>query len=266
MLTQVLETALKRDRLSVIAGLVALTALAWMYMLYLASNMTNSAMSMSRGMEISMPQTQGWQSEDIVLAFVMWAVMMVAMMLPSATPMILTFAQVNRQRHTDQTPIPTTTVFLLGYLLIWVLFSAVATLVQWGLHSAALFSVEMMSVTPVLGGILLIVAGVYQFTPLKYACLSKCRTPLGFLMTEWREGSKGALIMGVRHGSFCVACCWLLMGLLFVAGVMNLLWVALLAASVLVEKVLPVGQWVSRAIGLLTIGWGVWLLAQSFIV
>jgi predicted metal-binding membrane protein len=125
-----------------------------------------------------------------------------------------------------------------------------------------LLSPETISVTPLLGGILLILAGVYQFTPLKYVCLSNCRTPLGFLMTEWREGTKGALIMGLRHGLYCLGCCWPLMLLLFVAGVMNLLWVALIAGYVLVEKAIPAGQWVSRAIGLLTIGWGAWLLIQ----
>jgi predicted metal-binding membrane protein len=120
----------------------------------------------------------------------------------------------------------------------------------------------MITVTPLLGGILLVFAGVYQFTPLKTACLSQCRTPLGFLLTEWREGTRGALIMGARHGIYCVGCCWLLMALLFVAGVMNLLWVALIAVCILVEKVVPEGQWVSQAIGALTIGWGIWLLVQ----
>ncbi len=177
--------------------------------------------------------------------------------------MILTFARVNRQRHADQTPIPSTIVFLLGYLIIWISFSAGATLVQRGLHSAVLLSPKTISVTPLLGEILLILAGVYQFTPLKRVCLLGCRTPLGCLMTEWREGTNGTLIMGVRHGIYCVGCCWLLMALLFVAGVMNLLWVALIAGCVLVEKVVPAGQWIGRAIGLLTIVWGAWLLIRG---
>lgn len=261
MLTKVAETVLKRDRLIVMAGLAAVTALAWVYLLQLASSMTGMDIN---NMEMSMPTTQAWRSGEILLTFLMWVVMMVAMMTPSATPMILMFARVNRQRQAEQTPIPATVVFVLGYLLAWSSFSVGATLVQWGLHSAALLSAEMGSVTPLLGGILLILAGVYQFTPLKHACLSRCRTPLGFLMTEWRDGTKGALIMGVRHGLYCVGCCWLLMALLFVAGVMNLLWVALIAGYVLVEKVVPAGQWVSRAIGLLTVGWGVWLLIQAW--
>jgi predicted metal-binding membrane protein len=249
--------ASKRDNLIVIAGLVAVSALAWAYVLQFASSMEGMDIN---SMEMSMPNRQAWQSGDFVLTFMMWAVMMVAMMTPSATPMILMFARLNRQRQADQTPISATMVFLLGYLLVWISFSAVATFVQWGLHSAALLSPEMIRVTPFLGGILLSLAGVYQFTPLKRACLSHCRTPLGFLMTEWREGIRGALSMGMRHGIYCVGCCWLMMSLLFVAGVMNLLWVALIAMCVLVEKVVPSGQWVSRAIGVLTVGWGAWLL------
>lgn len=251
-----------RDRLIVIAGLVAVNALAWVYVLQFASSMRGIDI---KSTEMSMPNQQAWQSGDFILTFMMWAVMMVAMMTPSATPMILMFARLNRQRQSDQTPIPATMVFLLGYLLVWISFSAVATFVQWGLHSAALLSPEMVNVTPLLGGSLLVLAGVYQFTPIKHTCLSRCRTPLGFLMTEWREGTKGALIMGMRHGIYCVGCCWLMMALLFVAGVMNLLWVALIAACVLVEKIVPAGQWVSQAIGLITIGWGAWLLISLLV-
>jgi len=258
-LTNVVETSPKRDRLVVIAGLAAISALAWIYVFQVASSMTGMDV---KSTEMSMPATQAWRSGDILLTFMMWAVMMVAMMTPSATPMILTFAKVNRQRQADQTPLPATIVFLLGYLIVWISFSAGATFVQWGLHSAALLSPELISVTPLVGGILLILAGIYQFTPLKRVCLSQCRTPLGFLMTEWREGTKGALLMGARHGVYCVGCCWLLMALLFVAGVMNLLWVAVIALCILVEKIVPAEQWVSRAIGLLTIGWGAWLLVS----
>ena len=259
-----------RDRAIVIVGLVAVSALAWMYIIYLPANTTSVGISGNAGIDInsmgmSVPNQQAWQSGDFVLTFMMWAVMMVAMMTPSASPMILMFARLNRQRHTAKTPIPVTTIFFLGYLLVWIVFSAGATVAQWGLHSAALLSPEMISVTPLLGGFLLVFSGVYQFTPLKRACLAHCRTPLGFLMTEWREGTKGALSMGMRHGIYCVGCCWLMMSLLFVAGVMNLLWVALIAACILVEKIVPAGQWVSRAIGFLTIGWGAWLLISLLV-
>ena len=267
MLLKITEAVLKRDLAIVVAGLATIIVLAWAYVGYLSSNMTGMAMNGGSGMDIhpaqmSMPNTHVWGSGDFIFTFLMWAVMMMAMMTPSATPMILTFAHVSRQRHIDNTPIPATTIFLLGYLLVWIAFSAGATLAQWGLHSAALLSPEMISVTPLLGGILLVFSGVYQFTPLKRACLSRCRTPLGFLMTEWREGARGALIMGLRHGIYCVGCCWLLMTLLFVAGVMNLLWVAVIAVYVLVEKVVPAGQWVSRAVGLLAVGWGIWMFAR----
>jgi len=150
----------------------------------------------------------------------------------------------------------------MGYLIVWILFSVAATLVQWGFHSAGLLSSETMRATPLLGGILLTLAGIYQFTRLKYVCLSNCRTPLSFLTTEWREGTKGALILGLRHGLYCLGCCWQLMLLLFVAGVMNLLWVALIAGCVLVEKAAPAGHWVSQAIGLIAVGCGVLYLVR----
>ena len=262
MLAQLTATALKRDRLIALAGLMAITALAWTYMIHLASDMTG--MDTSSMGEMSMPAMQVWQSGGTLLTFLMWTVMMAAMMIPSATPMILTFVAAKRQRQPNQTSIPATIAFLLGYLVSWVLFSAFVTLAQWGLRSAALLSPEMISASPFFSGMLLIVAGIYQFTPLKNICLSSCRTPLGFLMNEWREGTDGALMMGVRHGLYCVGCCWLLMALLFVAGVMNLLWSALIAGIVLIEKIIPGGERVSRAIGLLGVGWGVWLLVQGF--
>ncbi len=256
---------LRRDRIVLLTGLAAITLLAWVHVVYLSFNMTGMPMNGSsetttHPMQMSMPNIQAWGMGNIIVTFLMWAVMMVAMMTPSATPMILTFAHVLRQRHHAQTPVPTTMVFWLGYLIVWTVFSSGATFLQWGLHSAALLSNEMMRVSPLVGWILLILAGVYQFTPLKGACLSRCRSPLGFLLTEWREGGRGALVMGLRHGSYCVGCCWLLMTLLFIAGVMNLLWVALLAILILVEKVVPAGQWVSRVVGVLVAGWGIWLL------
>jgi predicted metal-binding membrane protein len=261
------DMVFRRYRIVVIAGLAAITALAWMYVLHLASSMSGMGATgnMSMGvnnMGISMPLANTWRSEDILLTFLMWAVMMVAMMTPSAIPMILTYDNLQRRRQPNEAPFLGTAVFLLGYMTVWLAFSIGATFVQWVFHSAALLSPETLSVTPLLGGVLLILAGLYQFTPLKQACLSSCRTPLSFLITEWREGFGGELIMGWRHGLYCVGCCWLLMTLLFVAGVMNLLWVAVIAGYVLIEKVAPAGQWASQAVGLLTIGWGAWLLVR----
>ena len=251
-----LEAALKRDRLIVLAGLAAVLALVWVYLFSLSRNMTG----MDMGTAPAMPQMQAWEGRDLVLMFAMWAVMMVGMMVPSAAPAILMFAAINRRRREGQEPYVPTAGFLLGYLAVWTGFSVLTTLAQWGLHTASL-SPRLASAGPVLGGALLAVAGVFQWTPLKHACLAHCRSPQGFFMTEWREGAQGAFLMGLKHGRYCVGCCWLLMSLLFLAGVMNLLWVAAIAAFVLLEKAAPAGRWISRAAGVLLVGWGVWMAA-----
>lgn len=261
MSVAIAEMVLKKDRTIVMVGLAGIITISWSYMFYLAWNMSN----MDMGMEMAMPNMQVWGIADFLFMFIMWAVMMVAMMTPSAAPMVLMFSKFNRQHHEQRTPFLATGIFLSGYLIVWTGFSAVATVAQWGLHSLALLSQMMVSTSPILGGLLLIGAGIFQFTPLKHACLNHCRSPLGFFMTEWREGKQGALLMGLRHGNFCVGCCWLLMALLFVAGVMNLLWVATIAAYVLIEKVVPKGNWVSRAIGLLVIVWGAWMVVGTLI-
>ena len=254
-----LEVLLKRDRIIVISGIAGVSILAWAYMFYLAWGIMN----MDMGIEMSMPQMQSWGALDFILTFVMWTVMMVAMMVPSASPMVLMFATINRNRRGQQSPFVPTGVFLLGYLIAWAWYSALATLGQWGLHTAALLSPTMVNASPILGGALLLTAGIFQFTPLKYACLTRCRSPLGFLLNEWREGTRGALVMGLRNGNFCVVCCWALMSLMFVVGVMSLLWMAIIAAFVLVEKVAPGGLWVSRISGLLFIVWGAWMLTGA---
>ncbi len=214
-------------------------------------------------MTMAMPQMKPWSLQDFSLTFLLWAVMMVAMMVPSATPMILIFATVNRKRLAEHTPVIRTSFFLLGYLVVWAAYSVLAALGQWGLHTAALVSGPAIAVTPWLGGLLLVSAGVYQFTPLKNACLSRCQSPVGFILSEWREGSAGAIVMGLRHGIFCVGCCWVLMTLLFVAGVMNLAWVGAIAAFVLLEKVIPPGRIVSWLAGAVLIAGGIWLITQA---
>ena len=256
------ETFLRRDRFVVLIGLGVIILLSWVYIGYMAWDMANM-MGMSdagMGMEMAMPTFQPWGIVDFFLVFIMWTVMQMAMMTPSAAPMVLTYTKINRQRQSQLKPALGTAVFYLGYILVWMAFSATAALAQGGLHAATLLSPMMETTSPVLGGIILIAAGVFQFTPLKHACLSHCRTPLGFFMAEWREGKMGALVMGVRHGAFCVGCCWLIMALLFVAGVMNLFWIAVIAAYVLAEKLLPGGHKVSWGIGALMIGWGVWMI------
>ncbi len=213
-------------------------------------------------MGMAMPQMQSWGWVDFILMFVMWAVMMVAMMVPSASPMVLMFANVNRRRREQERPYFPTAVFLLGYLVVWTAFSALATLAQGALHEAALLSPMMVSTSPILGGVLLLLAGIFQWTPLKHACLRHCRSPLTVILREWREGARGAFIMGLKHGAYCTGCCWFLMALLFVAGVMNLLWVAAIAAFVLIEKVAPAGHWVGRIAGLLLIGLGALMMSR----
>jgi len=256
-----LEKLLQRDRAIVIIGLITITLLAWIYTINRSVGMTSTDDMLVTQMSLSGMQV--WQVEDVVFNLVMWATMMIAMMIPSAAPMILTYIGLNRRRNISSTSISATTLFLLGYLIVWFSFSAGATLLQWGFQSAGMLSPDTMRLPPLAGGILLILAGIFQFTPLKDVCLSNCRTPLSFLTTEWRDGAKGALIMGLRHGRYCLGCCWHLMLLLFVAGVMNLLWVALIAGFVLAEKVMPAGRWVSRVGGLIVVGWGVWLLFQG---
>lgn len=256
-----LEAVLKRDRMIVLGGLAGITVLAWAYMGYLTWDMG----CMDLSMDMAMPRMQTWGVVDLLLLCVMWAVMMVAMMVPSAVPMLLMFTTINRRRRTPQQPYVPTAVFLVGYLLVWTGFSVLAMLAQWGLHSAALLSPMLVSTSPLLGGLVLLAAGLWQWTPLKYTCLTRCRSPLGFLMTDWREGHRGALIMGLRHGMYCVGCCWSLMALLFVAGVMNLLWVATIAAFVLVEKVVPRGDLVGRVAGGALVLAGLVVLGQALI-
>jgi predicted metal-binding membrane protein len=189
--------------------------------------------------------------------------MMIAMMVPSVAPLILIFAAAYRKRQERQDPVVPTAIFLMGYLLVWTGFSVLATLAQWGLHTAALLSPMMVSNSSILGGVIMLAAGIFQWTSFKHACLTHCRSPLGFLMTHWREGTRGTLIMGMEHGTYCVGCCWILMVLLFVAGVMNLVWVAIIAAFVLAEKVLPRGDLVGRVAGGMLVLAGIGLLSQT---
>jgi predicted metal-binding membrane protein len=253
-----LEAVLRRDRVIVLGGLVVISALAWAYLGYMAWEME----AMDMAMQMAMPRMRVWGAVELFLLFVMWVVMMVAMMVPTAASMILTYAMLNRRQQIHEEPFASTAVFLGGYLVVWTGFSALATLAQWGLHEAAPLSPMMVSTSPILGGVLLLSAGIFQWTPWKYACLKHCRSPLGFLMTDWRDGAWGAFWMGLRHGSYCTGCCWFLMALLFVAGVMNLLWVATITAFVLVEKMVPRGDLVGRVAGGVLVLAGIVLLSQ----
>ena len=249
-----LEATIRRDRAVVATGLLGLAALAWAYVARMASAQGGDMASMAMpGMEAGGTPGLGWLVG-------MWAVMMVAMMLPSAAPTILLFAGVSRRRRQQGRPAVPVAVFTLGYLLAWTVYAAAAATAQWELHRQALLSPAMASASPLLAGGVLIAAGLYQWMPLKGACLSHCRSPLGFFSSEWREGVGGALLMGMRHGSYCVGCCWLLMALLFVAGVMNLVWVAAIAGFVLLEKLVRGGAVLGTVAGAGLVFWGVWIL------
>jgi predicted metal-binding membrane protein len=204
-----------------------------------------------------------WSVTDFAFMFVMWAVMMFAMMLPSVTPTVMVYERVRTRRAEAGRPFAPTAGFVGGYLLAWAGFSLAATVLNWRLHQEGVLSSMMGSVGPVFGGAMLIVAGIFQWTPLKEACLEHCRSPMGFLTTYWREGVVGAMRMGLQHGAFCLGCCWMLMALLFVLGVMNLSWVAVLTIVVLAEKVLPYGPHLSRALGVALVAWGVGLMTTG---
>lgn len=206
---------------------------------------------------------QTWTALDAFIAFLMWAAMMAAMMLPSTLPMIDAVATIAARRKARGDAHTPTAVFVAGYLIAWAGFSAFATVAQWTLHKAGLLSPMMESASPVMAGVLFLLAGAYQFAPFKYACLAKCRSPAAFVLTEWRDGAAGAVIMGLRHGGFCVGCCWALMALLFAVSVMDLRWVAVLALVVAVEKVAPFGEAFARVLGVASVLAGGWLLARA---
>lgn len=254
-----LAVVLKRDRAIVGAGVVLVTALAWWYTVAAARQMDGAMMAMGH------PDQSRWSSASLLPLFIMWVVMMVAMMLPSATPMILTFAAVARNRRERQQPYVPVSVFIAGYLAIWAGFSVLAAVVQWFLHGAALLSPMMGNSSALLGGMLLLAAGIFQFTPLKRSCLTRCRAPLEFITAHWREGGAGAFMMGMEHGLFCLGCCWALMALLFVLGVMNLLWIAILTILVGLEKILPQRRYLSRGAGVLLVFWGLWVLGDAWV-
>jgi predicted metal-binding membrane protein len=260
-----LESALRRDRLIVLAALAGIVALTWAGMVRDARGMSQTGVCRCLGMAMSGPDVKTWSRAAIAPLFLMWAQMMVAMMIPTAAPVILTFALVNRQRRERDRPFAATGWFVCGYLVVWCAFSFAIALAQWALHGAALLSPMMASTSPTLGGVLLIAAGIFQWTPWKRACLNHCRSPLEFLLGGWHEGRLGALRMGIQHGIYCTGCCWLLMALLFVAGVMNLWWVAAITLLVLAEKALPQGLRLGSFAGLVFLAWGAWMIGSRWL-
>ena len=290
--SSVLESVLVRDRAVVITGLVTVIVLSWIYIL-LGAGMgmtafemttmlmpdTSSPMEMTgdssgissrkimgdtmRMAHFAMMQLAVWTPSYAALMFLMWWIMMVAMMLPSASPMILLFARVQRKEKAKGAPFISTSVFAAGYLMTWGIFSVIAAGAQWGFERVGLLSTMMTSTSALFAGILLLAAGIYQLTPLKHACLRHCRSPIQFVMHHWRNGAGGAFRMGIDHGAFCLACCWFLMTLLFVGGVMNLYWIVGLALFVLLEKTIPAGHWLGLITGIGLMIWGGWLVAGT---
>jgi predicted metal-binding membrane protein len=242
---------LRRDRAVVLLALGGVTAVSWLYLLGVRQYMATQTMDDMPGMV--MPFVALW-------VFAMWWVMMLGMMLPAAAPMILTFDAVQRRRQERAQAHVPTTMFVAGYLLVWGLFSVAATAAQWALQQAALLSPMLAPVSPVLGGMLFVLAGIYQFSPLKHACLSHCRSPFAFVLNHWRDGRTGALRMGAGHGLYCLGCCWALMALLFAIGVMNFTGIIGLAVLVFVEKLLPAGVWFARIGGGAMVALGIWLM------
>ena len=204
-----------------------------------------------------------WTVATVVLMFVMWSVMMVGMMVPSATPMILLFARVQRHKFADAAPGLRISAFVVGYLLVWVSFSLIATGLQWLLTELRFLSPMMESTNSLLASGILLGAGAYQLSPLKQACLRRCQSPADFLASHWQDGVNGSLRMGFEHGVFCLGCCWLLMTLLFVGGVMNLIWVAAIAFFVLLEKIAPRGEVVGKIGGVLSACFAVYIILQQ---
>jgi predicted metal-binding membrane protein len=251
-----LERALARDRRLIAVALAALVVLAWSYLLVLSRQMGDAAMSTAAPMP-GMPEMPGMPGmgataasvPSFALTLLMWWTMMIGMMLPSAAPMILLFGTVQRRQLAAESPKLRVALFAAGYLAAWGAFSALAAAAQIALTRLSLLAPLDLAVTTRLGALFVALAGVYQLTPLKNVCLRRCRSPAEFLSSHWRAGSVGALRMGVDHGLYCVGCCWLLMGLLFAVGIMNLIFVAAIAAFVLIEKLLPYGEKTARVAG-----------------
>ena len=248
-----------RERLIVWGGILTVAAISWVVLARMpmqVSGMNGRAIS---GMTSTMDAGAVlWSLRDAWVIFAMWTVMMAAMMLPSASPMIEMYARIARGQSAERGGC--VWIFAIGYLTAWSGYSAVMTGTQYALERTRIVA-DAMRMEPFAGGLLLIAAGIYQFTPLKQACLTQCRSPLGFFMTKWRVGPRGAFAMGLTHGVFCVGCCWMLMALMFVAGVMNLVWAAALTIFVLLEKATPWGGSIAPASGAVMVAAGIALAA-----
>jgi predicted metal-binding membrane protein len=262
---------LRRDRIIVVLALGLLTGLAWSYLLLLSADMSMGGMDMTgfrmipSGMGLMIPADMPWRAMEFAFVFAMWTVMMVGMMTPSAAPMILMYARVGRQTQAHGRPLAATVWFASGYFLVWAAFALLATLVQWAFDRAVLLDSAMATTSTVVGGLLFVAAGSYQGTRVKNLCLTQCQKPFAFLMRHggFRGDAAGSLMLGLRHGAYCVGCCWALMALLLVGGVMNVLWIVLLALLILLEKVIPFGRQIALLAGMVLVAGGAWLLSMG---
>jgi predicted metal-binding membrane protein len=260
-----------RERFQIIAAVAVLTALAWAYLLWLRAGMIAPSpdmpdMSVAEMAAMASPGFTPWSLPHFLFMFAMWFVMMVGMMLPTVTPMLLLYERLAQKAAISGTQFAPTAWFASGYLLAWAGFSLLATLAQYGLERLVLLTPMMESANAVFGGAVLVGVGVYQWTPLKNACLSQCRAPLSFVQRHggFRAERPKSLRLGVLHGAYCVGCCGSLMALLFVGGVMNIFWIAGLMILVLLEKITPGGRFLARLAGVAAIAAGVFTLAGAW--
>ncbi|HEX6120154.1 MAG TPA: DUF2182 domain-containing protein [Dongiaceae bacterium] len=254
-----IEAALRRDRLIVLASFAGLAGLSWLYLWREADAMDRTM----AGLQPMAMQPTAADATTFLLAFLMWSIMMVGMMLPSAAPMTLFYAAIVRRNRERGTALPAAWLFAAGYLLVWMAFALGATVLQVVFEQARLASPMMAATSTWLSGAILIAAGCYQWSPLKDRCLAQCHSPIQFITGHWHGGRFGALRMGLIHGLYCVGCCWAIMLLLFVGGVMNLVWVAVIAGFVLLEKLMPRGRLAGRVAGLALAGAGVFSLIAA---
>lgn len=252
----------QRDIVALVAALAILVAVCWWYLLIMARSMSNMAGMSEMGAAMPTLGVKPWTASDFLMMFAMWAIMMIAMMVPTAMRAVLIFAHISARLKMRGRPFVSGYWFAGGYILAWAGFAATATFLQWALDQAAYLSPEMVIYSPLIGAGILLLAGVWQMTPLKDTCLKHCQSPLVYLAQNFRAGRLGALRVGFRHGLYCLGCCWALMGLLFVAGVMNLAWILAITAFILVEKLLPIKFQISRITGvgmfLAAVGYFAW--------
>jgi len=261
----------RRDRAVIVLAVALLTALTWSYLFWLSADMAMGGMDMTglrmipSGTGLMTPMDVPWRAMEFAFVFAMWTVMMVGMMTPSAVPMFLMYARVGRQTEARGRPLSATVWFAVGYFLVWIAFALFATLVQWALERTALLDFTMATTDNVLGGLVFVAAGLYQWTRLNDLCLAECQRPFEFVMRHGghRRDAPGCVVLGFRHGAYCVGCCWALMALLLVGGVMNVLWIVLLALLAFLERVTSMGRLIARLAGIVLVAGGVWLFSMG---